>query len=88
MPRLYAYTWWAGNEITDEFLRRLDYAGSFRGTGATQRADARTFAIPRIPITATTMRPLDLAVLPTRSRLRRLELEPLRAAAKRMLGIY
>ena len=86
-PRLYAYTWWAGNDTTDDILRRLGYLGSLRGTGAMQRPDGRTFAIPRIPIGPSTPRPLDLEGQPVRARLPRPGLAPLRIAAKRIFGI-
>lgn len=86
-PRLHAYTWWAGNDTTDDILRGLGYAGSMRGTSALQRADGRTFAIPRIPVGPSVPRPLDLEGVPMRARLPRPGLAPLRMAAKRMLGI-
>ena len=86
-PRLHAYTWWAGNDTTDDVLRGLGYEGSLSGTGALQRADGRTFGIPRIPVNLSTQRPLDMEKIPMRGRLPRPGLAPLRAAAKRMLGI-
>lgn len=86
-PQLYAYTWWAGNETTDEVLRTLGYAGSLRGTGEMQLPDGRTFAIPRIPIAPATSRPLDLDGIASRGRVPRPDLQSLRHAAKRILGI-
>lgn len=86
-PRLYAYTWWAGNDTTDDILRGLGYAGSLRGKGAVQRADGRTFGVPRIPIGSSTPRPFSLDSVPVRTRLPHPGLAPLRAVAKRMLGI-
>ena len=87
LPRLHAYTWWAGNDTTDGILRNLGYLGSLRGKGSVQRADGRTFGIPRIPIAPSTARPLNLAALPMRAWLERPAFSPIRVAAKRLLGI-
>ena len=86
-PHLYAYTWWAGNGTTDGMLRALGYDGSFRGTGALQRADGRTFAIPRISVGRSTPRPFQFGRVPVRPSIPRPGLAPLRVAAKRVLGI-
>lgn len=85
-PSLYGYTWWQGSQVGDNWLRELGYRGSFSGTGFTQLADRRPFAIPRVPVDEHTSRPLSLDRLPHRPRWRA-PLTAWKAAVREALGI-
>jgi hypothetical protein len=60
-PLAFAYPWWQPGNFAEHCLRALEYKLTFSGRGLCKAL--RPFWIPRLPINATTPRPLDLAKL-------------------------
>jgi hypothetical protein len=56
-PKAFAHPWWQPSPVADRVLRELGYALTFSGRGLCR--ERRRLAIPRLPVTNRTPRPLD-----------------------------
>jgi hypothetical protein len=56
-PVAFAHPWWQASPAADRVLRDLGYSLTFSGRGLCR--EPRRFAIPRLPVTNRTVRPLD-----------------------------
>ena len=60
-PVAFAHPWWQSSAAADRVLGELGYSLTFSGRGLCR--DRRRFAIPRLPVTSRTPRPLDPVAL-------------------------
>jgi hypothetical protein len=60
-PVAFAHPWWQPSAAADRVLGELGYSLTFSGRGLCR--DRRRFAIPRLPVTSRTPRPLDPVAL-------------------------